>query len=556
MQLIDINLIKAVIGHLMHKPSLLENPDYLFEVSDFVNPLPKVIFMTIWNMKMKAKMSDEEFDPIIIDTYINLQDQSRAVYTVNNGLEFCKQCYNKPLTKDFDRCYDRLKKLSLLRSLKKRNFDISHYFKEHPDSVDEEMELIQRLEESSIEDIINHVEGILNELRVHYVKGSRQSGNVAEGVAEMIEEFAKNPEIGECIEGDIFSSCCRGARTGKFYLRSGSSGTGKSRLAIFDSCKIAFPIHWNHINEGFIEEIEIDDNLNLKRKVPKRTLMITTEMDKTEVQTIILAYLSGVNETTIITGAWNEEEKFRIDFANYLMDRYKDYYFLEEISDPNLNNVEAVIKKYATLYGVKYVFYDYIFSSPSLLTQFQEAKIREDVALGLLANQLKQLAKDYNIFVATSTQVNAEGMNKPGFKDENCLRGSKSLADKADMGCIVQRINKEEWSKELDAKYTLALNSGRFGPDTMIGMLSKARKTNKVYPTHVIDIYKMRRGQYKNVRIWCYIDLGTGERYDLFMTGADNIMLDNLNSFHLYIEDTRLYSNWQAEALDWMHRKK
>lgn len=41
-------------------------------------------------------------------------------------------------------------------------------------------------------------------------------------------------------------------------------------------------------------------------------------------------------------------------------------------------------------------------------------------------------------------------------------------------------------------------------------------------PTHILDIYKMRRGMYKNVRIWTKIHLGTGYRKDLFMTTAEN----------------------------------
>lgn len=45
-------------------------------------------------------------------------------------------------------------------------------------------------------------------------------------------------------------------------------------------------------------------------------------------------------------------------------------------------------------------------------------------------------------------------------------------------------------------------------------------------PTHVIDIYKMRRGRYKNVRLWIYLHLGTGERQDLFMTTIDNQPID------------------------------
>ena len=41
-------------------------------------------------------------------------------------------------------------------------------------------------------------------------------------------------------------------------------------------------------------------------------------------------------------------------------------------------------------------------------------------------------------------------------------------------------------------------------------------------PTHVLDIYKMRRGRYKMIRIWCNIHLGTGARTDLFITDASN----------------------------------
>lgn len=41
-------------------------------------------------------------------------------------------------------------------------------------------------------------------------------------------------------------------------------------------------------------------------------------------------------------------------------------------------------------------------------------------------------------------------------------------------------------------------------------------------PTHIIDIYKMRRGRYKNVRIWTNLNLGNGRRTDLFMTTAEN----------------------------------
>lgn len=51
------------------------------------------------------------------------------------------------------------------------------------------------------------------------------------------------------------------------------------------------------------------------------------------------------------------------------------------------------------------------------------------VVLMMLSNQLKQLAKDYNIFISSSTQVNANAMLEEGFKNESCIRGSRAIVD-------------------------------------------------------------------------------------------------------------------------------
>ena len=102
---------------------------------------------------------------------------------------------------------------------------------------------------------------------------------------------------------------------------------------------------------------------------------------------------------------------------------YSDYLIIEEINDPNLNNVQAVIKKNVLLNDVQYVFYDYIFTSPSLIGQFSSTGIREDVALGMLSNQLKEIAKTYNVFVMTSTQLNGDGLQQGIKRDQRMIRG-------------------------------------------------------------------------------------------------------------------------------------
>ena len=90
--------------------------------------------------------------------------------------------------------------------------------------------------------------------------------------------------------------------------------------------------------------------------------------------------------------------------------------------------MSSLIRRYATVEGIDVCVMDYIFISASLMAQFSK-NVREDSVLLMMATQLKQLAKDYNIFLLTASQVNADGMRNEGFKDETCLRGAKSIAD-------------------------------------------------------------------------------------------------------------------------------
>jgi hypothetical protein len=196
------------------------------------------------------------------------------------------------------------------------------------------------------------------------------------------------------------------------------------------------------------------------------------------------------------------------------MEEYSGYFMIEEISDPNLENVEATIKKYATVDNVKYVFFDYIHSTASMIGQFSKNNIREDVILMMMANQLKQLAKDYKIFIFSATQVNALGIadEEMEFKDEKTIRGAKAIADKADMGYVMTRISDKGWNT-LKADLKAAVRDGTIPIEAL---------DDTTKPTHVLDIYKMRRGRYKMIRIWTHLHLGTGYRKDLFITNAIN----------------------------------
>lgn len=370
MVLSDLNTYRQIIGCLMKKPLLLtEFRD--IQAMDFDIKIPRYIFIIIYNMFKSGAM---QLTPLEVDIEMENHEAAAVIYKSERGLDFLKESYDVSKLENFEYYYKRLKKLSLLRALKKNNYDISAYHREEFDSLREEEEANQRFEDSSIDEILMTIESKYNQIKADFINGGKHSGNAAAGLNELVLDLMKNPEIGPSLCGRFFSTACRGARLGKYYLRSAASGTGKTRLAVFDACKIAFPIHYSHKSCTFVVDKDKDGNVMDAQK----TLIITTEMGKDEIQTIVLAYLSGVNESHILTGHYDTGEMDRVFYASQIVEKYQEYFYIEEISDPNLTNVESTIKRYATIEGVQYVFYDYIFSSPSLIAQFSGAKLRED----------------------------------------------------------------------------------------------------------------------------------------------------------------------------------
>lgn len=346
--------------------------------------------------------------------------------------------------------------------------------------------------------------GICNSLGIKTLVNARVKENYYELLITKKDFLSSYKSIQSCqlkrvINLDTYedSTCFLVDNPLHLFVTENGMVTHNTRLAVFDLCKIVYPIKY---------ESRVDENGEIIRafykedRPPQRGLFIATENGADEIQTAVLAYLSGVNEDHILYGTYDFGEEARIKFAVKIMEYYKDYFLIEQITDPNLTNVQSLIKKYVTFNKVRYVFYDYLFTSPSLISQFSKNEIREETALELLTNQLKDLANQYNIFVMTATQLNGDALRWDTPKNQGCLKSSKAIATKPDLCMIISQVSNEELNLVEQTRILdhLPANYGS--------------------PTHVIDIYKYRRGRYKNVRIWTSIDLGTGDRQDLFVT--------------------------------------
>ena len=69
------------------------------------------------------------------------------------------------------------------------------------------------------------------------------------------------------------------------YLISAGSGVGKTRTMVGNACYMAYPIRYDTSKHEWV-------NMGSCEKV----LYVGTEQEMSEIQTLILAYLSGVNE--------------------------------------------------------------------------------------------------------------------------------------------------------------------------------------------------------------------------------------------------------------------
>lgn len=235
----------------------------------------------------------------------------------------------------------------------------------------------------------------------------------------------------------------------------------------------------------------------IKNGTSEPTLYISTEQEKEEIQTMMLAFLSAVNEEHILNGTYVGDEEERVLHAAEIISKAPLY--IEELPDFSLKDVEDTIKKNIREHDVKYVCHDYIMTSLKILEEVTKrsggVKLREDNILFMLSRRLKDLANKYGVFILSATQLNGSYQDSE-TPDQNLLRGAKSIADSIDLGMILLPVRQND----LDSLESV-LASNAFEK-----------------PNLKISVYKNRRGRYKGVYLWCRADLGTCRVKPMFCT--------------------------------------
>lgn len=489
---LDKQIVMQIFGCIMQQPSLLsEVENYSLIPSDFESSFEKYIFMSLANLHREGA---ESISIVDIDSYLAEKPHIHEIFNKYNGIEYLQDAIEIADIENFNYYYNKLKKYNAIKDLQGLGFDTNSIYPDKDMLSDEDYKKREQFDNLTIADIFGKIKADISDAEAKYGCSAAKTVKASDNIRELIERLQTSPEVGAPCQGDIFNTITRGARKGKFYLLSALSGGSKTRTMVGNGCYIAYPIRYDSrlqqwVNTGSCEKV----------------LYVGTEQVYEEIQTMILAYLTDINEEIILNGEYTEQQQELINKAIQIMDAYSDNFIISQLPEPNLAQVKTHLRKYCLREGCEYVFYDYIFATPSLLNEFRDLAIRQDVALRMLSTLLKDLAVELDVFIMSATQITGTVEFKQGYiRNYMLLRDSKSIPDKADFAAIKAKVLPEE-----------------------LNLLEEVCKEIGVYPNQVTDVYKMRRGRYVDVRIWSLADLGTLRSRDLFITDANmNIVQD------------------------------
>lgn len=502
---VDKATVQQILGCLMKEPQLLSQIDkYSFVLTDFPSKFEKYIFAAIENLyKDKAT----KIRPIDIENYLSEDKVALQTFKEGNGIEYLQDIEELAEVENFPFYYNRFKKLNLLKDLEKGGFNINHFYTD--DLTDPNYQKIKKnFEEATIKDITNSFRNkILNLEGKYEVNDEIEVESAATGIEELLEDLKSAKDIGLPIQGHIYNQVISGARKGTLTIRSAASSVGKSRGAVADACFLAYPFRYDSLSCEWKQKGSTE-----------KVLFIVTEQQFSEIRKMILAYLTDINESRFKYNDLNERERGIVAQAISIMEKYKDNFILVKMPNPTIELIKTITRENCLTKDIGYVFYDYIFIGPALLNEFKGFNIRNDEALLMMATALKDLAVELDVAMFTSTQLNARGDDNKEIRNEGSLAGGRSTINKADNGAIMSRPTREELE-------ILQPISEKFGE-----------------PNLVTDIYKVRSGEWTQVRIWSQMDLGTLRKKDLYIT---NSRLEPIDNF--FEREELQIKNWEKE---------
>lgn len=484
---VDKRAIFNLLGCYCCNPKLILNDKYSTCVEDYPEAFHRTIWGAITNIARKGNIA--KITALEIQNELVQYESAKKIWESNNGWDYIENAieYTKDKLDNIAQYYDDVRKYSILRDAQESlKLDISFLYDEN-----DELKL-EKFNGMTSDEVLTAITNKQLDFNNKWNKsyGDNYSFKVGDGIKERLNEHKEqNNTWGYPFQSAYMTTVYRGMRPKKFIIRSSISGGCKTRSALADACNMACDqiYDWNKHEWIFTGQKEA-------------VLFISTELEKEEVQDIILAHVSGIEQDRI--EEWRditEEEERILDESAALMESYD--LLCEYMPDFTIDSIKTTIESYTINYGITACFFDYINDSPSLYAYYIEKthmKLRPDQILFMFSQSLKSVANKYCIFLGSSTQLN-DSYKDDANKDAGALKGSKAIIEKADGGILALPVT----PKDLKKLKPILEADGQFSP---------------LIPNMSYWIFKNRGGKWKAIVIWTRLNLGTMREMDCFVT--------------------------------------
>lgn len=493
--------IASILGSLCQKPELLVDNNVRLEKEDFVLQFHKIVFTAINNIiaDIGTEKPVSSFD---VDTFLKNFESHYQVWQDSKGLDYLQSCIDNANPATFNLNYQTIKKMSLLRMYKSRGFSLEGIYDYTTTDLNRFAKQQEQLAKMSLDDIVSYFDNLSQNIKdkVRSWENGSNAFKAGEGLENLIQSIQSNPLYGLGFNDGYLNTFTGGMQLGKFFLRSIATGRGKTRLGIMDLLKVSAS-----------EIYDVRTNKWYANPAPQPSLFISTELEKDEIDLILLSAVTKLKPDVIRSGNYSAEERERLNRGVKALQN-SELYFVE-LPEFSIADVTNVIDNYILNCDCNYIVFDYIQMNAKLARTAREAfkdnNLRDDQILLELATALKNMANRRHVYIMSATQLNGSHSSDDYYssKTESALRGAKAIADKIDVGMIIENVNSKDNKNLSELIEDLEVNPQHLTPNM------------------ATFIYKNRLGD-KGVIIWSRTDLSTLTTKPLFVTDYGYNKLD------------------------------
>ena len=492
-----------LLGCFANRPNLMLSNKYKIGENDFRckgcddAKFHHILYRTMYNLVASGA---EEIDSVVVDTFLRNYPEQYNVCKQYDFMSFIPEIKRVASDKNVAYHYEIVRKFAMLREYKTTGFDIHEIYDETKDEASQR----NKLNSISLRDIDEYFESKRLAIKRNFISTDNVEHYKAGDDFEFTkEQFKTTPRLGLSFQSPYLNDVYRGIMG--LTLRSGASGSGKTTLSIGDACMSGIKYYYDLEKHKYITNKSYIGNV----------LFINTEMDlREELDIMFISWISGVSRNKIMDGIYHGDEEERVDKARQILELSGIYV----VDNPEFTakTLEEIIEDYIINKNVKLVVFDYVQNQGYVANELAEESgipMREDMVLLTLTDRLKQLSRKYNIPILTGTQLNGRELEMP-YPTEACLAGGKSQVRKADCSMIITPLTEKQMN-EIEPYI--------------------ATYTDLPKPNLIVHNIKGRASRFpKYIRVYQYVDLGTGRSQDLYVTTKDLQPITSIEKLKIY----------------------